>query len=93
MQLVPKLSDPQLPARVARAIVARAAFPEALVWMDIYGDSPEIVAEWKHARETAGEDEDGTPAAHRARALEPDESTDPRRRRRRRRRRRPGGEA
>jgi poly(A) polymerase len=87
LQIVPKLSDPLLPERVARAIVARPAFPDALVWMEIYGDSPEIVAEWKNARETAGEDEDGAPAAHGA---PPGEALDGRRRRRRRRRRRPG---
>jgi poly(A) polymerase len=87
MQIVPKLSDPLLPERVARAIVARAAFPEALVWMTIYGDSPEIVGEWKHARETAGEDEEGAPAAHAPHAAD----APPVRRRRRRRRRRPGG--
>lgn len=86
MQIVPKLSDPLLPERVARAIVARSAFPEALVWMEIYGNSPEIVAEWKHARETAGEDEDGTSAPP-----TPHGNDDaPGRRRRRRRRRRPG---
>jgi poly(A) polymerase len=83
MQIVPKLSDPLLPERVARSIVARSAFPEALVWMEIYGDSPEIVAEWKHARETAGEDEDGS-------APPPFAGEDPQRRRRRRRRRRRG---
>lgn len=91
MQIVPKLSDPLLPERVARAIVARPAFPDALVWMEIYGDAPEIVAEWKHARETAGEDEEGMPVAHGHHPLEREaEQPDGRRRRRRRRRRRPG---
>jgi poly(A) polymerase len=94
LQIVPRLSDPLLPERVARAIVARPVFPDALVWMEIYGDSPDIVAEWKNARETAGEDEEEAgPAAHgphvHARESEP---ADVRRRRRRRRRRRPSGE-
>lgn len=82
MQILPKLSDPLLPERMARAVVRRPAFPDALVWMEIYGESPEIVAEWKNARETAGENEDGE-------APPPGVDQDPRRRRRRRRRRRP----
>jgi hypothetical protein len=91
MQIVPRLSDPLLPERVARAIVARPAFPDALVWMELYGESPEIVAEWKHARETAGEDEGSSPAPAHGHAREAEQPDDPRRRRRRRRRRRPGG--
>jgi poly(A) polymerase len=93
LQIVPKLSDPLLPERVARTIVARPAFPDALVWMEIYGDAPEIVAEWKHARETAAEDEDGAPPAHgRHDTSAAAETPDVRRKRRRRRRRRPGGD-
>lgn len=82
-QIVPKLSDPLLPERIARTLVARAAFPDALVWLEIYGNAPEIVAEWKHARETAGEDEDGVPPASSGPA---DDHAGHRRRRRRRRR-------
>ena len=62
MQIVPKLSDPLLPERMARTLLRRPAFPDALVWMEIYGDAPEIVAEWKNARDTVGEGETpGTP--------------------------------
>jgi poly(A) polymerase len=85
-QILPKLSDPLLPERMARAIVRRPAFPDALVWMEIFGDSPEIVAEWKGARENAAEGEDTENPA----PLDLDPPAEPRRRRRRRRRRGPG---
>jgi poly(A) polymerase len=87
LQIVPRLSDPLLPDRAARAIVRRPAFPDALVWLEIYGNSPEIVAEWKHARKNAAEGEppgEGIDAG-------PDRPPHGGRRRRRRRRHRRRG--
>jgi poly(A) polymerase len=88
MQIVPKLSDPLLPERAARSILRRPAFLDSLVWLEIYGNSPEIVAEWKNARETAGENEPpGGPADGFGESTEGPRPN----RRRRRRRRRPRG--
>ena len=75
-----RLRDESLPPRAARAMMARSAFPEALVWLDVHGGAPELVERW-HA------------LAHDAAALAPAGSAPgavvPRRRRRRRRRRFP----
>ncbi len=86
MQVLPRLTDPALPSRVARGLVHRPAFTDALLWMEIFGDAPDAVAEWKrmqqHTRPPAP-GADGGPDG------EPVPPTN-RRRRRRRRRRRPG---
>jgi hypothetical protein len=74
---------------MARTILRRPAFPEALVWMEIYGDAPEIVAEWKNARETAAEGEEHGAPSDAARDDDPRHDGSRRRRRRRRRRRGP----
>ena len=75
-----RLRDESLPPRTARAVMARSAFPEALVWLDVHGGAPELVERW-HA------------LAHDLAALAPAGSAPggvvPRRRRRRRRRRFP----
>ena len=96
MQIVPKLSDPLLPERMAGALLRRPAFPDALVWMEIYSDAPEIVAEWKHSRDIAGEDEAPGAPINLESVTEGDEEYEsspgdrgPRRRRRRRRGRGP----
>ncbi len=76
-----RLRDPGLSARARRGVIRRAAFPEALTWLEIHGDAPELVEEWRvqasglatPAEESGGE----RPAKQR--------------RRRRRRRRPPAG--
>ena len=42
-----RLRDPNLSPRAARALVARGAFPDALVWLEIHGDAPDAVARWR----------------------------------------------
>ena len=56
MQTVPRLVDPALPPRVARALPHRPAFADALTWMEIFGDAPDLVERWKHARVTRPHD-------------------------------------
>jgi poly(A) polymerase len=80
-----RLRDLMASPRAKRSVSNRAIFREALTWLEIHGDVPEIVEQWKallaHAGaygETAGE-----VAGDDARAEQPA----PRRRRRRRRRR------
>lgn len=46
-QLLPRLTDPELPPRVARSLPQRPAFADALTWLEIFGDAPEAVARWR----------------------------------------------
>ena len=62
-----------------RVLVQRSAFADALTWLEIHSDSPELVAYWRS--------ESGRPAPDGAPALTPEVA--PGRRRRRRRRPRP----
>ncbi len=107
MQILPRLADPELPDRVARTIVGRPAFPDALVWLDLLGDSGDLVEEWREAYQARVEEDAarGPRPRHRdggrAQDQDPGPVTGtagtagvgeaPRRRRRRRRRRGPGG--
>jgi poly(A) polymerase len=85
-QLLPRMTDEELPVRVARGLPHRPAFADALTWLDIFGDSPETVERWQQARihrahapaEDSGEAADIQPGT---------EPPGPRKRRRRRRRR------
>jgi poly(A) polymerase len=82
MQLLqPKLLEVHAPLRAQRALLHRPAFEEALTWMEIHGDRPDVVAHWRELQlqglHAPAEDHD-TAAGFR-----------PRRRRRRRRRRAP----
>jgi poly(A) polymerase len=63
VQMLPKLADPMLPPRVARGLTHRPAFADTLLWMEIHGDSPDMVERWK---ETAAEDAAQRQAAHSA---------------------------
>jgi poly(A) polymerase len=100
LQMLPRLSDPALPPRAIRGIVHRPVFTDALVWMEIFGESPDDVERWKqaaHQHRTAPSHAHGhgQPHAHGHAAAGhegvPSEGEAPHRRRRRRRRRRRGG--
>ena len=91
-QLLPRLTEPVLPPRVARNMHHRPAFADTLAWLEIFGDAPEAVEKWRHAKparhahphhppQTPGAPPEGDAAAAGRR----------RRRRRRRRRKRDGG--
>jgi poly(A) polymerase len=90
-QIVPRLTDPGLPPRVARGIVHRPVFPDALVWLEVFGDAPDHVERWRAAygeRERpkhAVQGPEGRPGT----AAAAEEGPRPKRRRRRRRRRGP----
>jgi poly(A) polymerase len=81
--LVPRLMDISAPSRAQRGILHRSSLPEALTWLDIHGDRPDVVAHWRNLlqNQVAEAIEPGNEAARPA----------PFRRRRRRRRRRPLG--
>ena len=79
------LRDPNASPRHKRGIMHRAAFPAALMWLELHGNSPELVESWRALHRDASTHDatdgaDDLPAASDA---------PPRRKRRRRRRRRP----
>ena len=81
LSLQRRLMDMTLSPRAKRALTHRGPFREALTWLEIHGQSPDMVEHWKGFIEAAGTFEGDAAAA----AEEPR----PRRRRRRRRSFRP----
>ncbi len=75
LMLQRRLREPSRSSHARRALAQRSAFGDALTWIEIHGDAPDILAFW---REHAAVAEPGAGEAG------------PRRRRRRRGRRRPG---
>jgi poly(A) polymerase len=45
--LVPRLVEVDAPARLQRALLHRASLAEALTWIDIHGERPDVVAHWR----------------------------------------------
>jgi poly(A) polymerase len=79
-----RLLDAKLAPRARRALMHKGTFREALTWLEIHGQSPDMLAEWQALVATAATDPSAAP-------LEGEPDDRPRRRRRRRRgRRRPG---
>ncbi len=76
-----RLTDSTLSPRAKRALMHRAPFREALTWLDVHGEAPDLVEHWRGFVEAAAtyEGEEGPPAGLPL----------PRRRRRRRRSFRP----
>jgi poly(A) polymerase len=50
VQTLPRLLDPHLPPRVARSLPHRPSFADTVTWLEIFGDAPDLVERWKHAR-------------------------------------------
>jgi hypothetical protein len=73
-----RLTDMHLSPRARRTIMHRGPFLEALAWLEIHGNAPEVLEHWRGFVEAA-------------KTFEPEAEADapPPRRRRRRRRRRP----
>ena len=47
LALQSRLLDIQAPTRTQRALLHRAVLPEAITWLDIHGDRPDVVAHWR----------------------------------------------
>jgi poly(A) polymerase len=75
-----RLREPGANPRAQRALIHRSMFKEALSWMEIHGQAPELVAHWKTV---------AAEAAPANAAAESEAVAQPSFRRRRRRRRRP----
>jgi poly(A) polymerase len=82
LAIQPRLLDLQAPPRTQRGLLHRPVLSEALTWLDIHGEHPDVVAHWR-----ALQAEPAPP--HVAGEIAADASY-PRRRRRRRRSRRGG---
>ena len=72
-----RLMDMHLSPRARRTLMHRGPFKEALTWLEIHGDAPDVLEHWRGFIEAAGAFE-----------AEFADTADPQRRRRRRRRRR-----
>ncbi len=77
LDLQHRLAEEQLSPRATRTLMHRSAFADALTWMEVHGQTPELVERWQSEASAAA-------------AAPDEEQVRPRRRRRRRRRRRPG---
>jgi poly(A) polymerase len=78
LALQQRLMDMNLSPRAKRALMHRGPFREAMTWLDIHGQAPDVVEHWRGFIEAAGTYEG---------EAESGGETPPRRRRRRRRRR------
>jgi hypothetical protein len=76
LALQQRMMDMNLSPRAKRALMHRGPFREALTWLEIHGQAPDVVEHWRGFIEAAGAFGDTA------------ESEKPPRRRRRRRRRR-----
>src|SRR5262245_8581899 len=85
MAIQPKLLDIAAPLRAQRGVLHRSILDEALTWLEIHGENPEIVAHW---RELKAEAASHPRQPHETTAAEGAGELPFRRRRRRRRRRR-----
>ena len=77
LNLQRRLMDMNLSPRARRALMHRGPFKEALTWLDIHGQAPDVLEHWRGFVEAAGTFE-----------AEAEEAGPPRPKRRRRRRRR-----
>jgi poly(A) polymerase len=84
LALVPRLMDIQAPQRVQRGMLHRAAVDEALTWLEIHGDRPDVVAHWRELQAQPSAVHHHVPHPH----ADGQAAPGPFRRRRRRRRRR-----
>jgi poly(A) polymerase len=84
--LQPRVMDIQAPHRIQRGLLHRSAIHEALTWLEIHGDRPEVVAHWRELQSHPAlvQHTHGAAQPH----VEADAQPGPFRRRRRRRRRR-----
>jgi hypothetical protein len=49
-----RLRETQASLRARRALMHRGPFLEALTWLEMHGDSPDVVEEWRHLVTTSG---------------------------------------
>ena len=55
LALQPRLLDMQAPVRAQRGLLHRVVLAEAITWLDIHGDRPDVVAHWRALQSEPGE--------------------------------------
>jgi poly(A) polymerase len=86
-----RLRDLAASERAQRSLAHRGIFREALTWMEIHGDSPEVVEHWMGIIDEGGAPEPGSDDSGDESSPTPAAADMPHKRRRRRRRGRRGG--
>ena len=81
--LIPRMMDLQAPPRAQGALLHRASLPEALTWLQIHGDRPDVVSHWEDL--LIERHEHGSDEPHHVQAADAGHPPEFRRRRRRRR--------
>jgi poly(A) polymerase len=81
LSMQPRLLDIQAPHRAQRGVLHRSTFDEALTWLDVHAERPDVVAHWR-----ALQAETLTRQPHSSHDELSEPTVRPRRRRRRRRR-------
>lgn len=84
MAIQPKLLDIEAPVRAKRGLLHRAILDEALTWLEVHGDRPDVVAHWRELKAQT----DSQPVQPHDGTSPPPAADEPFKRRRRRRRRR-----
>jgi poly(A) polymerase len=83
LTIQPRLLDIDAPIRAQRALLHRSVIEEALTWLEIHGERPDVIAHW---RDLQAQRDHSQPAHLAATAADHQEEAGPFRRRRRRRR-------
>jgi poly(A) polymerase len=86
LAIQPRLLDIDAPIRTQRALLHRSVIEEALTWLEIHGERPDVIAHWRDQQAQRDHTHAAYPAA--TAADQPEEAVPFRRRRRRRRGRR-----
>ena len=47
LAIQPRLLDTNAPVRAQRALLHRAVLEDALTWLEVHGDQPDVVAHWR----------------------------------------------
>jgi hypothetical protein len=86
LHLLPRLHETSSPSRAQHALLNRSAFRDALTWLEIYGDAPDVAAHWREVlKEAPAPAQEGAPTWFRQAPAAGDSGRGRRRRRRRRR--------
>jgi poly(A) polymerase len=68
LMLQRRLTEATLSSRAMRALAARTAFNEAVTWLEIHGQTPDLVQRWRTVQQQPpGSSEEPRPARHRRR--------------------------
>jgi hypothetical protein len=68
LMLQRRLREPSRSSHARRVLMQRSAFADALTWLEVHGDAPDMLEYWRgHGTAPASEGEAGEPAPRRRR--------------------------